>query len=86
MFTWRISTRMFLLDSKLGSNSIFNGASYATLHPALSIGLSVGWSNLTLFYVFYSLTVLLLPKCLGDLKYGLCSPTRDWGSRVSGLV
>ena len=35
---------------------------------------------------FYSLTVLLLPKCLGDLKYGLCSPTRDWGSRVSGLV
>ena len=63
---------------------------HATLHPALSVrrsvGRSVGWSHFTFFYVFYSLTSLLLPKWSSDLKYGPCPPTRDWGSRVSGLV
>ena len=33
---------------------------------------------------FY-LTILLLPKCSGDLKYGPCLPARDWGSCESGL-
>ena len=28
----------------------------------------------------------LLPKCPGDLYHCPCPPTRDWGSRVSGLV
>ena len=51
-----------------------------------SVGWSVGRSHLTFFYVFYSLTILLLLKCSGDLKYGPTPPARDWGSRVSGLV
>ena len=67
-------------------------ACYATLHPALfvrpsvrrSVGSSVG--HILLFYDFYSLTLLLLPKWSGDLKYGPCPPASDWGSRVSGLV
>ena len=53
------------------------------------VGWSVGWSvghTLLFFYVFYSLTILLLPKYSGELKYGPCPPARDWGSRVSGLV
>ena len=33
-----------------------------------------------------SFASMLLPKCSGDLKYGPCPPTRDWGSCVSGLV
>ena len=57
---------------------------HATLHPALSVGRSVG--HILLFYEFYSLTLLLLPKWSVDLKYGPCPPARDWGSRVSGLV
>ena len=35
---------------------------------------------------FYSLTSVPQPKCSSDLKFGPFSPTRDWGSRVSGLV
>ena len=47
----------------------------------------VGWFvTLYFFYVFYSLTVLLLPKCSGELKYGPRPPARNWVSRVSGLV
>ena len=51
----------------------------------------VRWSvdslvTLYFFYVFYSFTILLLPKCPGDLKYDPYPPARDWGSRVSGLV
>ena len=64
---------------------------HATQQPALSVGrlvgLLVGWSvTLYFFYVFISLTTLLLPKWSGDLKYGPCPPARDWGSSVSGLV
>ena len=60
---------------------------HATLQPALSVGRSVGWS-VTLYFLndFITLTSLLLPKWSGDLKYGPCPPTRDFGSRVSGLV
>ena len=49
---------------------------------------SIGWSvgHTLLFYVFYSSTILLLPKCSGELKYGPCPPAHDWGSRVSSLV
>ena len=66
-------------------------ACYATLHPALSVGwsvgLSVGWSvTFYFFYEFYFRTSLLLPKWSGDLKYGPCPPARDFGSRESGLV
>ena len=32
------------------------------------------------------MTSLLLPKRFSDLKCVPCSPARDWGSRVSGLV
>ena len=63
---------------------------HATLQPALSVRLSVGWSigrsRFTFFYDFISLTSLLLPKWSGDLKYDPCPPARDFGSRVSGLV
>ena len=70
---------------------------HATLHPALSVGLSVclsvGWSvtfyffyQFYFFYDFYFWTSLLLPKWSSDLKYGPCPPARDFGSRVSGLV
>ena len=47
---------------------------------------SVGWSHFTFFYDFIFFTSLLLPKWSGDLIYGPCPPTRDFGSRVSGLV
>ena len=50
---------------------------------------SIGWLVGPLpfyFYDLYSLTSLLLPEWSSDLKYGPCPPTRDWGSRVSGLV
>ena len=33
--------------------AFFLVASYATLHPALSVGWSVGWSHFTYFYVFF---------------------------------
>ena len=56
----------------------------------------VGWSvcllighillSFMIFYHFYSLTLLLLPKWSGDLKYGPCPPARNFGSRVSGIV
>ena len=64
---------------------------HATLQSAFSVGRSVGWSvgwsvTLYFFYDFISLTSLLLPKWSGNLKYGPCPPTRDFGSRVSGLV
>ena len=39
-----------------------------------------------LFLFLQALVSLLLFKCFNDLKYGPCPPTRDWGSRVSGLV
>ena len=45
---------------------------------------SVGYT--LLFCNFISLSLLLLPKWSGDLKHGPCPPTRDFGSRVSGLV
>ena len=52
-----------------------------------SVGWLVGWSvTFYFFYDFYSLTLLLLPKWSGDLKYGPSPPARDFGSRVSGLV
>ena len=51
------------------------------------VGLSVGRSvTFYFFYVYYFLTLLLLPKCSSDLKYSPCPPARDWSSRVSGLV
>ena len=69
-------------------------ACYATLHPALSVLLSVGpsvhpWvraSHLTFLASMGFLALLLLPKCSTDLKYGPCPPECDWGSRLSGLV
>ena len=42
--------------------------------------------SVTLYLVFLrSLASLLLPNCSSDLKYGLCPPPRDQGSRVSVL-
>ena len=62
----------------------------STLPLCLSIRLfvfwSVGQSHFILFMFFYSLTSLLLSKWFRDLKYGLCPPACDWGSRVSSLV
>ena len=65
-----------------------------TLQPAMSIGWLVGWvvgwsvswSHFTFFYDFISLTLLLLPKWSGDLKYGPCPPARNISGRVSALV
>ena len=66
--------------------SIFSRV-HATLHPALSVGRSIGLLvTLYFFYDFIYLTSLLLPKWSGDLKYGPCPPAPDFGSRVSGLV
>ena len=61
---------------------------YNPLCPSVGqlVGRSVDRSHFTFFYYFISLTSLLLPKGSGDLKYGPCPPTRDFGSRVSGLV
>ena len=75
-------------------------AVFLTFHRSLSLFLSrvlrdttprfvrrsVGWSHVTFFYDFYLWTSLLLPKWSSDLKYGPCSPARDFGSRVYGLV
>ena len=61
---------------------------YATLHPALpvrpSVSLSVCRSHSIFFMIFF--TSLPLPKWSCDLVNGPCSPARDLGSRVSGLV
>ena len=43
-------------------------------------------SHTLLFYEFLFWTSLLQPKWSSDLKYGPCSPARNLGSRVSGLV
>ena len=51
-----------------------------------SVGWSVGQSVGHTLLFFYSLTVRLLSKWSGELKHGPCPPTRDWGSRVTGLV
>ena len=61
-------------------------ACYATLHPALSVGPSVRHTLLSRRLWFFFFALQLLPKCSTDLKYGPCPPTRDWGSRVTGLV
>ena len=50
------------------------------------VGRSVGWSRFTSFYDFISVTSQLLPEWSSALKYGPCPPTRNIGSRVSGLV
>ena len=58
---------------------------YTPTYPSVcrSVGRLVGCS-FYFFYIFF--TSLLLPKWSSDLKYGPCPPTRDLGSRVSGLV
>ena len=48
------------------------------------VGLSV--HHILLFSGFYLFTLLLLPKCSTDLKYGPCPAAHNWVSRVSGLV
>ena len=54
------------------------------------VGRSVGWSvgPVFTFLAFFSfLSLLLLPKCSGDLlQHCPCPPTRNWGSRVTSLV
>ena len=61
--------------------------SLVTLQPTLSVRPSIGRTVMFhFFYDFTSLTPLLLPEWSSDLKYGPCPPTRDFGSRVSGLV
>ena len=71
-------------------SKVFLVACHATLHPALSVRRSVRPSvrHTLLFFLFFlrSLASLLLPKWSSDLKNSPCPPTRDWGSRVSGLV
>ena len=49
-------------------------------------GPSVRPSHFTFYGFSRHLDSLLLPKWWSDLNYGPCPPTRDWGSRVSGLV
>ena len=51
-----------------------------------SVGPSIRPSHFTFFVFLRSSASLLLPKWSSDLKYGLCPPARDFGSRVSGLV
>ena len=59
-----------------------------TLHPALSVHLSVGWlvGWLVGLSVLYSLTLLLLPKWFSALKNGPCLALCDYGSRVFRLL
>ena len=67
-------------------------ACYLTLHLALSvrpsirpsIRLSIHSSHFFGFLRF--LASPLLPKWSSDLKNSPCQPTRNWGSRISGLV
>ena len=69
---------------KSGSDLLFKAFLFSrVLHPALSVGWSVGYT-LLFFIIFF--TSLLLPKWSSDLKYGPCPPARYFGSRVSGLV
>ena len=51
-----------------------------SVHPSVSLSHFIFWG-----FLWFS-AVLLLPKWSGDLNYGPCSPARNWGSRVSGLV
>ena len=44
----------------------------------------VGHTLLLLCFLFFDRTTPA--QCSGDLKYGPCPPTRDWGSCVYGLV
>ena len=54
---------------------------YQSVHKL--VGRSV---TILLFYVFYSFTLLLLPKWSRNLWYSPCPPTCNWGSCVSRLV
>ena len=72
---------LYIFVCRVG-NGRFLVACYATLHPALS----VGRSHFTFFYVFYSLTVLLLPKWSGDLKYGPCPSARVWALFIEETI
>ena len=61
---------------------------FSRVHATLQLALSVGWlvCHVLLFFMILFFDPLLLPKWSSDLKYGPCPPTRDLGSRVSGLV
>ena len=79
-----MSTQLLVTQIISGSLQFFD-ACYVTLHPALSVALSVR-PSVTLYFFLRFLAPLLLPKWSDDLNYSPCPPARDWGSRVSGLV
>ena len=81
-----LSHRFLLFFSLFLSSFSFFSRVHATLQLALSDCPSVRPSNFTFSALLGVLALLLLPKCSTDLTYGPCSPARDWGSRVSGLV
>ena len=71
---------------------LFLVACYATLHPAMSVGRSIGWSvgrsvgrlvgrsvsPLLTFSAFLSFLIKqLLPRCPSDLQHCSCPPARD---------
>ena len=59
---------------------------HATLNPALSVHRLVNLSNFFIDFIhFIFLTLLLLPRRSGDLKYSPCLPARAWGSRYPAL-
>ena len=57
---------------------------FAALHHALPVDPSVRRSNVTLYILYFFLCLASLLS--GDLEYGSCQPTRNWGNSVSGLV
>ena len=73
--------KKFTLIYEVEIINFFLVACYATLHPPMSICLSVGQSVgpfFTFLGFFYLLSSLLLPKCPSDLLYHCpCPPARD---------
>ena len=70
-----------------GEYAHFLVACHATLHPALSVRLSVRpFIRHALLFVFFAVFFRSQCSCPNDLNYGPCPPARDWDSRVSGLL
>ena len=56
------------------------------VRPLVCLSVSPSICHTLLFWGLRFLASLLLPKWYGNLYWGPCPPTRNWGSRVFGLV